>query len=437
MAVPDVVVVGLTIAAAGLVALALAPTSYLGFLAILAWPHKPRKASAQTLRFRFVVPAHNEAAGIASTVESLLSVQWPKDNFAVVVVADNCDDDTAAVAAAAGASVIVRKNAELRGKGYALELAFETLMADDSVDALVVVDADTVVSENLLDAFAARIEKGAQALQAEYGVRNVFASWRTQLMAFALGMFHATRNNARERLGLSAGLRGNGMCFTRACLERFPHKAYGLVEDVEHGLALGRGGVRIVAVTDAHVKGEMVSGGKASESQRRRWEEGRAALKRDVLPGVMREALATRSAVLFDLGLDLLIPPLSTVGLMVGASVVVAAARAVVFHLWLELPIDALTVLALLPPLLLSLYVLRGMQLSGLGWQAPLIVAKAPFYILWKIGLKLKGAPKSDGWVRTARESETSSSASSSAPSSGAPGSTAEQATSQAPGPGH
>ncbi len=410
MSVSDVVIVALTPLSAGLVALALFPTAYVGLMAILGWPHRPRQAQHQDLRFRIVVPAHNESAGIASTVESLLAVRWPRDRFEVVVVADNCSDDTAAIAEAAGATVLVRHNAELRGKGYALELAFETLLKRDDVDAIVVVDADTVVTDNLLDAFAARIESGALAMQAEYSVRNVDASWRTQLMAFALGMFHATRNNARERLGLSAGLRGNGMCFTRTCLERFPHKAYGLVEDVEYGLALGRGGVRIYAVTDAVVRGEMVSGGKASESQRRRWEDGRLQLKRDVLPGVLKDALKTRSAVLLDLGLDVLMPPLSSVGLLVGLAVVIGAARAVVFHVVLQLPVDALSVLVLLPPWLLSLYVLRGMQLSGLGWRAPLVLAKAPVYVLWKIGLKLKGTPKADGWVRTARESEGSAS---------------------------
>ncbi|HEY1101562.1 MAG TPA: glycosyltransferase family 2 protein, partial [Myxococcota bacterium] len=234
--VPLSVVVGV------LTLLALLPTSYLGGLALLAWRHAPPTTTKRDLRFTIVVPAHNEEAGIGSTVDSLLAIDWPRDRFEVVVVADNCVDTTADVARAAGARVLERQNKELRGKGYALELAFDTILAEAVVDAVVVVDADTIVSPNLLAAYATRIEQGALAMQAEYGVRNVHASWRTELMALALAMFHALRNNARERLSLSAGLRGNGMCFTRECLQRFPHKAYGLVEDVEHGLALGRGG---------------------------------------------------------------------------------------------------------------------------------------------------------------------------------------------------
>lgn len=397
----------LTFAVGGLLGLALLPTAYLGFLALLAGRHQPKVTSSRETRFAFLVPAHNEEAGIASTVQSLLEVDWPRDRFDVVVVADNCSDGTAAAARAAGAQVLERQNKDLRGKGYALELGFNDILQNSKADAVVVVDADTVVSKNLLISYASRIEEGALALQAEYGVRNIDASWRTQLMALALAMFHTLRSNARERLKLSAGLRGNGMCFTRGCLERFPHKAYGLVEDVEHGLALGRGGVRVTAVVDAHVLGEMVSGGKASESQRRRWEDGRKKLKKDILPGVIKDALSTRSALLLDLALDLLIPPLSSVAVLVVVALGVAVARVVYVSVAAgSVVVDALSLCALIPSVLLGLYVVRGMQLSGLGWKSVVVLAKAPAYVAWKILLKLKGTPKKDEWVRTARESE-------------------------------
>ena len=105
---------------AAVMLLALLPTSYLGFLALLAGRHTPAVTTTKTRRFRFLVPAHNEEAGIAATVNSLFAVDWPRDRFDVVVVADNCNDGTAAAARAAGATVLERQNKELRGKGYAL-----------------------------------------------------------------------------------------------------------------------------------------------------------------------------------------------------------------------------------------------------------------------------------------------------------------------------
>src|SRR4051794_5000600 len=170
--------------------------------------------------FDVVVPAHDEEAGIAATLRSLRAVAWPPDRFRVLVVADNCSDRTAAIAEAEGARVLRRDDQAHIGKGWALRLAFRRSLEEGRADALVVVDADTLVSTNLLRAFAARLAQGALAVQADYRVRDPLSSPRRSLAAVAFGAFHALRSRARERLGLSCGLRGNGMCFSRQALER-------------------------------------------------------------------------------------------------------------------------------------------------------------------------------------------------------------------------
>src|SRR4051794_3061732 len=98
--------------------------SYLFAATLLSARSPPPVSAAPERRFRFVVPAHNESAGIAATVVSLKNVDYPSSLFDVLVVADNCQDDTAEQAARAGALVLERQDKELRGKGYALLLAF-------------------------------------------------------------------------------------------------------------------------------------------------------------------------------------------------------------------------------------------------------------------------------------------------------------------------
>ena len=95
---------------------------------------------------------------------------------------------------------------------------------------LSIVDADSLASPNLLRACAERLERGAMAVQVDYAVLNPDASWRTRLMSIALASFHRLRSRARERLGVSCGLRGNGMCFSRALLREVPHAAYSMTE---------------------------------------------------------------------------------------------------------------------------------------------------------------------------------------------------------------
>ena len=358
----------------------------------------PRPAPSEaTRRFRFVVPAHNESAGIADTVRSLLAVDYPRELFEVVVVADNCSDDTADKARAAGATVIVRNDTEKRGKGYALDHVFSTTPPE--VDAVVVIDADTLISPNLLRAFAARRDRGAEAIQADYAVRNPNAGWRTRLVAIAFGAFHIVRSRARERLGLSCGLRGNGMCFATSLLKAVPHQAYSVVEDVEYGIRIGERGYRVFYTDEAHVYGEMVTTSSAANTQRRRWEEGRKQLVRQNARRLLGAGLASKNRVLIDLALDLLIPPLSTiaVGLLVfevvGVGLVVLGApgvSAACFGLGLGS---------------VALYVGRGWMLSGTGARGLLDLGLAPFYVAWKLGLRLRKPPRATAeWVRTERE---------------------------------
>jgi hypothetical protein len=51
----------------------------------------------------------------------------------------------------------------------------------------------------------------------------------------------------------------------------------------------------------------------------------------------------------------------------------------------------------------LLLYVLRGWQLSGVGLRGLVDLARAPFFVLWKMLLMLR-AHEPAGWVRTKRE---------------------------------
>ncbi|MBS2021457.1 MAG: glycosyltransferase, partial [Deltaproteobacteria bacterium] len=74
---------------AALVAL---PCAYLLLLTLASADLGRKTPRARTLRFAFVVPAHNEERGIGDTVRSLLAVTWPREAFRVVVVADNCSD---------------------------------------------------------------------------------------------------------------------------------------------------------------------------------------------------------------------------------------------------------------------------------------------------------------------------------------------------------
>lgn len=377
---------------------ALAACLYLLLLTLLS-AALPRPAPSQRkLRFDVVVPAHNEETVIGAVIASLKAIDWPAEQFRVVVVADNCTDSTAAVATAAGAHVMQRMDAEHRGKGYALDFAFQASRARRWADAVLVIDADAQVSSNILEACACRMERGEQAVQVHYGVSNADASWRTRLLSIAKASFHIVRSRGRERLGLSCGIRGNGWAVTHGLLERVPYRAFSLTEDLEYGIDLGLAGFRVAYADEAHSDAEMVSGEKDSRKQRQRWEQGRFQLIRTRTGSLLRHAITDPSRVCLDLALDLMVLPVSYVYLNVAVLLVLATWAATQFAslqpwLWLSAGCAIAVVL----------YILRGWQLSGAGLRGLLDLARAPFFLVWKLFVMF-GGRNSKEWVRTKRE---------------------------------
>jgi hypothetical protein len=218
-------------------------------------------------------------------------------------------------------------------------------------------------------------------------------------MTIALAAFHVLRSLARERLALSCGLRGNGMCFSRQILREVPHEAFSIVEDLEYGIRLGEAGHRVHYAEEAHVYGDMVATERASRSQRERWEGGRLRLAGEHGLRLLASGLQRRDPVLIDLAIDVLVPPLSLIALAVAVGVVSSAVLAnrggPKTPLWLWAGCA----------LALAGYVLRAWKLSGTGARGLLDLLCAPLYIAWKATLLLRrNSSKKNEWIRTQRE---------------------------------
>jgi cellulose synthase/poly-beta-1,6-N-acetylglucosamine synthase-like glycosyltransferase len=217
-------------------------------------------------------------------------------------------------------------------------------------------------------------------------------------MTIALAAFHGVRSLARERVRVSCGLRGNGMGFSRSVLEAHPPSAFSIVEDLEYGIQLGYAQIRVEYVYEARVLGHMAVTEGASRSQRRRWERGRKALVRAHLPRLLKLAWRRRDRCLFDLALDLMVPPigqLMTIGTL-GLVLSLAAAR---FHVLVAPWLWGASLCGIL------VHVMRGWSISGVGVSGLFDLLWAPVYLIWKLTLRFrdKGATPEE-WVRTTRE---------------------------------
>jgi len=387
-----VILTALIMAGTGAAFLSLPGTVELLLLTLAGLLPARRRSGGSTAHFRLaiVVPSHNEELNIARCVKSLRSVSQPGVELAVVVVADNCTDSTAEVARQAGARVLVRFHAEERGKGYALDFAFQNLLPE-CFDAFLVVDADSEVAPNFVQAMTGAFRAGADAAQCRYIVRNSGDSVRTRLMSVALYGFNVLRPRGRDRLGLSCGIYGNGFGLSADTLRKVPYTAASVVEDLEYHLALVRAGRRVVFVDEALVYGDMPVAGAGVKTQRARWEGGRFRMMAEKTPLLAGEVLRGRVA-LFEPLLDLLLLPLAF------HVVLLLAATATPFWLARGLGLAGLATVVL--------HLFAAIRVGGGGAREVAVLLAAPFYVLWKLMLiprLLRTSKSGAAWVRTER----------------------------------
>jgi cellulose synthase/poly-beta-1,6-N-acetylglucosamine synthase-like glycosyltransferase len=356
----------------------------------------PPRAGPGERRFAVLVPAHNEELVIGRLLRSLASLDYAHDRFDVCVVADNCDDRTAEIARVLGARVYERFSADDRAKGFALRwLLLQLHDAQRVYDAYVVLDADTVVSADLLSRLDARLESGSQIVQVYYTVLNARASAIAGLRFAALAAVHYLRPLGRSALGLSCGLKGNGMCFAAPVLERFAWNWFSLTEDVEFHLALVRAGMRVDFAWETSVQADMPVTLAQARTQNARWEQGRLQLVRSHVPRLLLDSLRQRSLLKLDAAIEQLLPPLS-VSVALGA-----------LCLGLSLAVGAQLAAALAG---FGLLAQLGYLAAGLAMvQAPLgayvALSSAPVYVAWKLGLYTQAlvSARASAWIRTAR----------------------------------
>jgi cellulose synthase/poly-beta-1,6-N-acetylglucosamine synthase-like glycosyltransferase len=351
-----------------------------------------RRTSALSLpslgRVVILIPSHNEELNIGRCVESLAASAVGAGD--ILVIAHNCTDSTAERARAAGAMVSVLNSPDLRGKGNALDHGVRMAFQDLGADAVLIVDADSTVSANLVSCVRQHLEH-ALALQCRYQCRSAPDNPSSRLRALAFFCMNVIRPTGRQRLHFSSGIFGNGFALRRQVIEQVPYSAHSIVEDLEFHLSLIAAGIHCEFVEEARVWAEVPASGRATTTQSARWEGGRLRMLRSHGPSLALQVLRGRFSLLeplFDLaGLPIAI---ETVGLV----------------LLLLLPIHALRLYALSGMAILALHLFFAIY-SGPDPSADLrALAQVPRYVAGKIGMLpaiLRMTRSRAAWVRTSR----------------------------------
>ena len=268
-----------------------------------------------------VIPAHNEEHGLARTLRSLANQTRPVD--AVIVVADNCTDATVSIALAAGASVVETVDNSARKAG-ALNFALaEVLPSLDPTDAVLLMDADTQLSEGFVAATTTRLwrEPHGREVGAVGGIFTADDEAWSMVRQLQTNEYVRYARHLGRRRGRALVMTGTGSVFSVGALRAVVdgrrsgalpdlggtggvYDTSALTEDNELTLCLKALRYQTLSPAECLVFTAMMPTWKMLYQQRRRWQRGAMenllahGLHASTLPYISRQAL-TYLGVLF------------------------------------------------------------------------------------------------------------------------------------------
>jgi cellulose synthase/poly-beta-1,6-N-acetylglucosamine synthase-like glycosyltransferase len=393
-----------TIAAAlctAVAALLFVPCAVVLLQALMAWrrPEDEYGSAAAVVswpRFAVLMPAHNEAGGIAASIAAIRVQLSVKDRL--LVIADNCTDDTARVARAAGAAVIERSNLDMRGKGYALDFGVRALEADPP-EVVIVVDADCLAHPNTLAQLAHACVKTQRPNQALNLMRSpAGASLKIRIAEFAWNLKNHTRPLGFLRLGLPCQLMGTGMGFPWQIIKSAQLASGHIVEDLKLGLELAAAGSPPRFCPQGLVTSMFPTSSEGMLAQRTRWEHGHLDVAVKLGPPMLWRALKTGRFGMAAMVIDMCVPPLAALVTLSLFTLLIASVLAVLGH------VSALQVMAA-GMACLGVAVLLSWHRFGRAIVSLRDLMSVPFYIAAKVPLYLQAVTKRQvEWVRTKRD---------------------------------
>lgn len=359
---------------------------------------QPLTPAAHRIDAVIIVPAHNEALVLPSTLEQLKRAAMGCAR--ILLVADNCSDATAAIARELDVEVIERSDLLNRGKGFALDFARKHLEAN-APEIIVIVDADCETDAGSIQSLLQACVATGRPCQATNLQKPAPAgSPAVQLSTFAFFIKNVVRQRALQRLAGRAHLLGTGMALPWPIFANADLATNSIVEDLKLGQELAAAGHAPLLIEQATVWSKAETD-RNTLSQRRRWEGGFLGNALRVGPAMLGRNLARADIRAVWAAIDIMIPPFALLILLDLTVLLFTAAFTVLSRasLW---PVSLLGgALALSILALIFAWMAGGSRFVSLGG-----LTRAPFYVAWKLPMYLafarRGAPKE--WQRTGRE---------------------------------
>lgn len=346
-------------------------------------------------RLLFLVPAHNEELSIGACLRSLAAQRYPADRRVIAVVADNSTDGTAAIARAAGVLGLERIEPDQPGKPRAIAWALPRLPLAE-VDAVVIVDADTVVDAEFSAALAGRGPLRGKVVQAYNDVSNRTDNALTRMAAVLSAANHRFAFGLKNRAGLNVPL-STGWCLGTDVLAAHGWRAFSICEDWEMYAQLTAAGVAIESAPAARIFAQEARALKQSMSQRQRWTAGKWTVLGQNAGPLIRSPRIGAAQKLDSVAELLALGPATQLGIAT-----VAIASAVLFAPPAATALTIALAASLARPLF---YAAAAVWVDPEPRRTLLAFAYLPIYTVWRLvaAVRALGMLGDRPWIRTER----------------------------------
>jgi glycosyltransferase involved in cell wall biosynthesis len=233
-------------------------------------------------RTAVLIPAWNEGAVLAASIDRLMAAEYPADRLRVYVVDDASTDDTPLVVRAKeaqypGRVVLLRRERGGQGKAHTLNHGLGVLLGDDWMEALLVTDADVIFTSAALRTMTRHLaDPGVGAVTAYIKEGSRPGNYLTRFIGYEYITAQAAARRGQNVLGVLACLAGGAQLHTRANLVALGGRidTSSLAEDTITTFETQLRGRRVVFEPHAVCWAEEPDSVAALWKQRLRWARG-------------------------------------------------------------------------------------------------------------------------------------------------------------------
>ncbi len=233
-------------------------------------------------RTAILIPAWNEDAVIGTSIDRLVALDYPPDRLRVYVVDDASTDATPDVVKDRarqypGQVVHLRRDNGGQGKAHTLNHGIEVLLADDWMEAMLIMDADVIYEPDSLRKMARHLsdpDVGAVTAYIKEGSRP--GNYMTRYIGYEYITAQAAARRSQNVLGALACLAGGAQLHSRQNLEQIGGRidTSSLAEDTFTTFNTQLAGNKVVFDGNATVWAEEPGDILGLWKQRLRWARG-------------------------------------------------------------------------------------------------------------------------------------------------------------------